>query len=806
MSHPAGRPLVPVAAASPPRFSGSGGRHDRRRRARPARPRAAFGDLGAPGPGEGSAHQLAALSAWLRAHGVDFSDRAMFCRVRGMGLGGVATRPLAQGDVIFSLPTHAAFADRPRDDANDAARPAAPVPLVMTTRAVIDRDGPLGRLARALHAAGLVAEEEEEEEEEDEEHHHRDRRHPLRRRRDGFSSDSRRARLSRRLGGVVREGDHELPLDVSRASILALGILRTCAEAAESRPKRAPGSVSPPRLSSSSPASTFHAHWRAYADLLPRETDALLEWSDEELDALQGSPLARRAKDRRAIVDAVYDDAVTELLAIDPGLFGAPPVDAEEGEEQVEEKATLDVDEAERKKKPSGAASESTSYASREAFRWAFATVLARAFAFPDLRDEMGLCPGLDLFNHGCEAAKCVVEGVDDEEEEEEEGEEGEGGIIIEAGASETTLLAADEASSFSSSSSEVDVSDTDANGAALASLGPRVTLRAGVGGAEPGEQLLHAYADRANGGALLEFGFTHRDVSRRARAAVDVSLAPLLPDDERERSRRVAALEAAGLAGGDGRGFLSLTREASNVPRSVGAFERGDLERTDAESDDGGAFDVFGAEDEDSRSLSRVFRDEERDEKMPDDNAVDARRVRGARCLGADAMRAARVLTLADAELDAIRDWDDAADGSRPEPYDGAAPFSASHERRCRAALASTLRETRDAYDRTYGDVAKTTCEEDDAILAALDRMERAKGGETDGSIESAPLEDGALARRPEIRSGVAEPRASFDAARAENFRAARRRRRARMAVTVRRGEKLLLEELAASFEGTSA
>ena len=282
------------------------------------------------------------------------------------------------------------------------------------------------------------------------------------------------------------------------------------------------------------------------------------------------------------------------------------------------------------------------------------------------------------------------------------------------------------------------------------------------------------------------------------------MSLAPLLPDDERERSRRVAALEAAGLAGGDGRGFLFLTREASNVPRSVGAFERGDLERTDDESDDGGVFDVFGAEDEDSRARSRVFRDEERDEKMLDD-AVDARRVRGVRCLGADAMRAARVLTLADAELDAIRDWDDAADGSRPEPYDGAAPFSASHERRCRAALTSTLRETRDAYDRTYGDVAKTTCEEDDAILAALDRMERALSGETDVSIESAPHEQSALARRPEIRSGVAEPRASFAEARAEKSRAARRRRRARMAVTVRRGEKLLLEELAASFEGTS-
>ena len=104
------------------------------------------------------------------------------------------------------------------------------------------------------------------------------------------------------------------------------------------------------------------------------------------------------------------------------------------------------------------------------------------------------------------------------------------------------------------------------------------------------------------------------------------MSLAPLLPDDERERSRRVAALEPRASRARDGRGFLFLTREAPNVPRSVGAFERGDLERTDDESDDGGVFDVFGAEDEDSRARSRVFRDEERDEKMLDD-AVDARR-----------------------------------------------------------------------------------------------------------------------------------------------------------------------------------
>ena len=68
----------------------------------------AFGTLGAPGPGEGSAHQIAALVVWLKRHGVDFSDRARFVRVRGMGVGGVATRDLRQGDAVFSLPLDAA--------------------------------------------------------------------------------------------------------------------------------------------------------------------------------------------------------------------------------------------------------------------------------------------------------------------------------------------------------------------------------------------------------------------------------------------------------------------------------------------------------------------------------------------------------------------------------------------------------------------------------------------------------------------------------------------------------------------------
>ena len=56
------------------------------------------------GEGEGSAHQIAALTIWLRQHGVDFTDRAQFVRVRGMGIGGISTRAFDEGDVIFSLP------------------------------------------------------------------------------------------------------------------------------------------------------------------------------------------------------------------------------------------------------------------------------------------------------------------------------------------------------------------------------------------------------------------------------------------------------------------------------------------------------------------------------------------------------------------------------------------------------------------------------------------------------------------------------------------------------------------------------
>ena len=116
-------------------------------------PPQALGNLGAVGEGEGSAHQIAALTIWLRQHGVDFTDRAQFVRVRGMGIGGISTRAFDEGDVIFSLPLAAPkrplnrFGNRVEEtdemnDENDAEsgtetrEPPSLSPLVLTTSAV----------------------------------------------------------------------------------------------------------------------------------------------------------------------------------------------------------------------------------------------------------------------------------------------------------------------------------------------------------------------------------------------------------------------------------------------------------------------------------------------------------------------------------------------------------------------------------------------------------------------------------------------------------------------------------------------
>ena len=644
-----------------------GSRH-RRRSSDGLRARS-FGTLGAPGAGEGSAHQIAALVAWLRAHGVDFTDRAAFCRVRGMGVGGVATRDFAQGDVIFSLPLRAPVS---------TADP--PAPLVMTTSIVTSHVGPLGRLGRALAVAGLTL--------------------PTR---DLAASPG----PSHRLGGVV-ESHHDFPLHASRVSLLALGILHQCAHAAGQNPN--------------------DAHWRAYVNLLPRETDALVEWSDEELRMLQGSAHAARASARRDLVDAIHGDVVSALLRADPGLFGAKAAEA---------------------------------VTSRDAFRWAFATALARAFEFPDLpgpggvKGETGLCPGLDLFNHGSEAERCAVEGLD----EASPTGVGAGGANASPGA--LGDVPPRFPSTFDSSGSE------DADESALEAFGPRVTLRAGVGGAEPGEQLLHEYADHACGGALLEFGFTHRVADDDPRAdprrdlhAADVSLAPLLDrGDDGANARRLQHLAKIGLCRG-------LTFEASNVAPKR-RWDAADVDEAEAPA-------TFV-------SLSPFVDDGDGD----DEHASP----RGAGCLPFDAHRIARVLTLSPSEVDAVSDWDDDDAGA----YDGAQPFGASHERRTLAAPPDVVRGELARYESTRGDVSATTPEEDDAILRALMNE---SGGET--------TTPGWIADRPEVAGCVETVVAggSFAAERDEAARAARWRRRAIAAVTTRRGEKLLLAEIAKDLE----
>jgi hypothetical protein len=188
--------------------------HNRRQRLVLAR---SFGSLG--GEGEGSAHQIAALVLWLRTHGVDFTHRAQFCRVRHMGVGGVATVDFNQGDVIFSLPLHgtltpgAAAAEAGAEGADRQLRES--VPLVMTTSLVTSHTGPLGALGRALSVAGLTTTQ-----------HVTASSSPSSSHRHGQDTRPRQhhQRPSHRLGGVQESG-HDFPLNASHVSLLALGIL-----------------------------------------------------------------------------------------------------------------------------------------------------------------------------------------------------------------------------------------------------------------------------------------------------------------------------------------------------------------------------------------------------------------------------------------------------------------------------------------------------------------------------------------------------------------------------------------------------
>ena len=189
------------------------------------------------------------------------------------------------------------------------------------------------------------------------------------------------------------------------------------------------------------------AYWRAYVDLLPREVDSLQMWDDGELEALQGSRLIERARRRRALVRREYE-ATREALGETAPAY--------------------------------------------ETFRWAYATVLARAFVLPDL-NCMALLPGLDLYNSARDAEKCTVERLGHvEDDDDDEGEDAEDEDVAFANEGEA-----------------------------------QVTLRVGIGGAAAGTQLFHDYADHTSGGALLEFGFVYHGERERGSGvdAVETSL-----------------------------------------------------------------------------------------------------------------------------------------------------------------------------------------------------------------------------------------------------------------------------------------
>jgi len=668
---------------------------DRRRSARAASTsspddRRAFGTLGAPGPGEGSAHQIAALVMWLKRHGVDFSDRARFVRVRGMGVGGVATRDLRQGDAVFSLPLFGVDllgGDEARggeieagEERTSTGEESSAVPLVITTSVVMDQRGPLGRLARALAASGLVT-------------------------RTGSEVGSRSDHSpTHRLGGVL-ESDHEFPLHVSATSLLALALLFQSAQATRAK-KTSRASMrdrGKRRDASSAPSANgigaredekqkrdarVHCapHWSTYVDLLPRETDALLEWSDEDLYHLRGSRHVSRALERRALVDGIHDEIFPALLAVDPGVLA------------------VDDDEDDDFSDASLASLETSAFASRRAFRWAFATVLARAFELPsevrearragdaaDLSErvkrrpvsrekEFGLCPGLDLFNHGDDAEPCVVEGLDLERDPQ-----------------------IDDLAHEEDCGQDPDDARYDEDEVRLGALGPRVTLRVGVGGAVSGEQLFHKYADRADGGSVLEFGFARLDGSGARAADCDFSVL-LRKHAPGKRAARLAYLSALGLCRGG-------TYEVTDAPALA----------TDAESETS----AFG--DLKPKSV-------------------------GVACVPEDALRVARILTLTDAEFDAVRAWDDDDAGK----YDGFCAFGAAHRRRFAEAMASLFEHERDALS-----------------IPAI-HLHASHRGENETDDDDDDDDDGARARRA--------------------------RRRA-MARCVLEGETSLLEEIARNF-----
>jgi hypothetical protein len=217
------------------------------------------------------------------------------------------------------------------------------------------------------------------------------------------------------------------------------------------------------------------AQWAPYIALLPRTLDAPALWSSDQLSRLAGSPISTAASARAAAVRAAHAALLPALSAADPTAF--PPA-----------------------------------VCTADAFAWAHATVLARAFDVPSL-GLMALAPGLDLCNHGV----------------------GAGTVELEGGSAASATCAA-----------------------RAGTPPPALLLRAGAAGAAEGEPLLHAYAGAAAGESLLEYGFVDAAAHAHAHAHAALPLPSLVPLDltpllaagagPRDAGAALAALDAAGL------------------------------------------------------------------------------------------------------------------------------------------------------------------------------------------------------------------------------------------------------------------
>ena len=106
----------------------------------------------------------------------------------------------------------------------------------------------------------------------------------------------RASRADEKLAGII-ESDYEYPLDSTSTSTLALALIQQTRMGDDAR-------------------------WRAYVDALPRAVDALLAWTDEELEVLQGSALRERAVSRRALVRREYDALFPAMGRACPEVFG----------------------------------------------------------------------------------------------------------------------------------------------------------------------------------------------------------------------------------------------------------------------------------------------------------------------------------------------------------------------------------------------------------------------------------------------------------------------------------------------------